>query len=113
MRPRGQGGSGGDELRSRPKLVLYLGLEELQAEAPVASVVRPAARRASVTLARCIVWGRASTRKLCPYVANSCSSPLGGAFVGLSRSASLRDSRSFRFRSRNCRYFSRTSAKGG
>src|SRR5580693_994870 len=74
---------------------------------------RPAARRASVTLPRCIIWCSASARKVRPKVANSCSRPLGGAFVGLSRSSSLSDSRSFRFCSRNCRYLSRISAKGG
>jgi len=50
----------------QPKLVSGRGLAELQLAACVACAARPAARRASVTLPRCIVWCRASTRKLCP-----------------------------------------------
>src|SRR5258707_15413736 len=83
---RHAGGFGEDELRPRPKLVSCPGLEELQFAARVATAARPAARRASVTLPRCIVWGRASTRKLCPKVSKSCSRPLGGAFVVFERS---------------------------
>src|SRR5258707_7139202 len=93
---RHAGGFGEDELRPRPKLVSGPGLAELQLAARVATAARPAARRASVTLPRCIVWCRASTRKLCPKVANSRSRPLRGAFVGVSLSVSLSDSRSFK-----------------